>query len=1267
MKVKVNLTNQTLECLDNKPYIQGYDTRNKLIVYVPTSVVFGEGDNIQIAYQLQNGRNTIKLPNNGIVEATLEDNTTPNPDYIEGYNGFIFNAFTNTGEPLAVANQAGNFTATLVFKVGTNTYKLNVLNTVLKSTDFEEFESALEGVAQEVLASLETMSDIVTELQETVDDIAANDFSEEEAKELFYTKTQSDSKFAKFKLITNIANIPTETLEALEVGDILVSGGYAYMVLKGVQALNNPYSRYIYGIENTNTLKVYWYEKESVSSTTWFLRILTYPLYTSDEQTKLNGIEAGAQVNIVEGIKVNGTAQTPDENKIISLTIPTNASDVSALPNTTKYCASCDLTINSSTYVMTLQLKDQDGNNLGTAKTVDLPLETMVVSGSYDSTNKKVILTLQNGQTIEFSVADLVSGLQTEITAQNKLSSDLVDDTGHTNKFVNADEKTRIGYIGYLYFSSTSDISHSSTNPTTLTNEQIGEIQKQYCIIKLNKELYYKKSQDGYDYTFEALNLVYNVGLYRGWYLERKSLYANIQTKTIYRKIDVEADAYTPEEVNNLLALKQDLANLVTSWSGTPSDSKYPSEKLVKDSLDAINTLLESVDTTDSTTAYSKQVPSSAKGLVTLNKIGGMSYKCKNLFDNTKILETYSDWKRYGYFAVQPNTTYTISNCGGSGTSEGIAFLDQNKNAISATHFGTSTTFITPANCYYISCDLTDTPNSDFMLNEGTTALPYEEHFDGLHHSEVTKVTSVGTNVWDEETELGTIDGNGQAEVNNNRLRSKNYTRVEPSKTYYFLTPTNTNVFAYDINKNPIGFLTYSGQYPISNVALTMPSNCYYIKITTFTTYGTTYNHDICINVSNSAINGNYYQYEKHELDIPSGARVKYGVNENCHDYIDFDKKEKHVVCGIVDLGSLTYTYNATKQYFVANVSDVKKETYNVVCNALSPLYEAVAYTTVRDTLTDMVVALTNGSDSNIYVRNTAYNDATAFKTAMSGVYLVYELATPTVTDISDILTEQHLPIQPYGTLTFVDYYDNAVPSVVTYDNGLVEVVKTNHEHDIEQQKEIDLLEQFKASKQSILDKMSYDATNDMLTIGLGDDLDFANILFANKKVILEASSDDDSETNVYLDEDKIVLEFRTDWEEDNVVHSLKLDQDGLTYDGARLDTYYVHNIRLTCNNSTVDELSFKLLRRTDTQLALADLKSEVVSYLKALDVVAKINNGNYYYSPAVDMSFYDSSETTLAFNVTFTTQLADKSLSNDSVDVSVAEVINVTDTVREL
>lgn len=69
------------------------------------------------------------------------------------------------------------------------------------------------------------------------------------------------------------------------------------------------------------------------------------------------------------------------------------------------------LNINSADYKMTAILQDKDGNTIYTSNVIDLPLESMVVSGSYDSTTKKVILTLQNGNTVEFSIADLVDGL----------------------------------------------------------------------------------------------------------------------------------------------------------------------------------------------------------------------------------------------------------------------------------------------------------------------------------------------------------------------------------------------------------------------------------------------------------------------------------------------------------------------------------------------------------------------------------------------------------------------------------------------------------------------------------------------------------------------------------------------------------------------------------------------------------------------------------------------------------------------------------------
>lgn len=116
---------------------------------------------------------------------------------------------------------------------------------------------------------------------------------------------------------------------------------------------------------------------------------LGYVAYGSDDYVVYDGLQAGT------GLDLDGN--------VINLDID--------------YGASFELSINSSTYVITATLKDQNGNTLGTPQTIDLPLESVVVNGSYDDTTKKIILTLQNGNTVEFSVADLVDGLETSAHA----------------------------------------------------------------------------------------------------------------------------------------------------------------------------------------------------------------------------------------------------------------------------------------------------------------------------------------------------------------------------------------------------------------------------------------------------------------------------------------------------------------------------------------------------------------------------------------------------------------------------------------------------------------------------------------------------------------------------------------------------------------------------------------------------------------------------------------------------------------------------------
>lgn len=73
--------------------------------------------------------------------------------------------------------------------------------------------------------------------------------------------------------------------------------------------------------------------------------------------------------------------------------------------------SSLEFSVDNSTFVLTATLKNAKGEILGTAQTVDLPLESVVVDGSYDNESKTLVLTLQNSNKVNIPVSDLINGL----------------------------------------------------------------------------------------------------------------------------------------------------------------------------------------------------------------------------------------------------------------------------------------------------------------------------------------------------------------------------------------------------------------------------------------------------------------------------------------------------------------------------------------------------------------------------------------------------------------------------------------------------------------------------------------------------------------------------------------------------------------------------------------------------------------------------------------------------------------------------------------
>lgn len=146
------------------------------------------------------------------------------------------------------------------------------------------------------------------------------------------------------------------------------------------------------------------------------------------------------QAEIDAGTGTTGRRMTPAILRDNFYTETEVNSLLDAKADTSTAISSLNLAIDPTTYQITLSGTKADGSTFTVQNVIDLPLESVVVDGSYNNTTKKVVLTLQNGSTVEFSVADLVAGLQSEITSANKLSADLIQD-GTTNKTVTQTEK----------------------------------------------------------------------------------------------------------------------------------------------------------------------------------------------------------------------------------------------------------------------------------------------------------------------------------------------------------------------------------------------------------------------------------------------------------------------------------------------------------------------------------------------------------------------------------------------------------------------------------------------------------------------------------------------------------------------------------------------------------------------------------------------------------------------------------------------------------
>lgn len=252
-------------------------------------------------------------------------------------------------------------------------------------------------------------------------------------------------------------------------------------------------------------------------------------------------------------------------------------------------------------------------------------------------------------------------------------------------------------------------------------------------------------------------------------------------------------------------------------------------------------------------------------------------------------------------------------------------------------------------------------------------------------------VWQTGKNLFDKTvvTESKLLERTDGSLSNNNSYDTSDYIPVISGNQYTF---TGFNYYYqryYDADKNLLSTL------PTNTATATIPSGVYYLRVSLLKT-----NLDAAqIELGSTA--SSYEPYTGNTIALSFGSTVyggSYVINEDGTVTLTVDRES-------IDLGELTYTYKTESgidYYFFqsSSISDFLIGYNDLICSQ----YKNAKNGNRKTMTSDHMIAITNSTNSNrVCIRDDSYSDADVFRTAMSGVQLVYELATPITTTLSSV------------------------------------------------------------------------------------------------------------------------------------------------------------------------------------------------------------------------------------------------------------------------
>ena len=266
------------------------------------------------------------------------------------------------------------------------------------------------------------------------------------------------------------------------------------------------------------------------------------------------------------------------------------------------------------------------------------------------------------------------------------------------------------------------------------------------------------------------------------------------------------------------------------------------------------------------------------------------------------------------------------------------------------------------------------------------------------------------------------VNPDNGTEVTNSTYNCSGFIRVVPNTVYH----TNMsaagdlrNVVCFDADKNYISAFGYNATTHL----FTTPENCAYIRLNM---------KPSAVSVDEAVLNihwdgerdGEYKPYEEwvYPLDATKEWRGIFKLDANNNLYADGDiypsSGQATRKYDVVDLGTLDYILTSHAQ----NTFDTGIVATNNYSNAICSKYVNIGIQNYEQMADKTIQVRSN----RLYIKDSTYTDAATFKTAMSGVYLVYERATPT-TESAEPYTNPQI-VDDFGTEEYIDEREVPIP-----------------------------------------------------------------------------------------------------------------------------------------------------------------------------------------------------------------------------------------------